>query len=95
VLATHAWRPAGYRQAAGEVFHGAFTLALAEGQEAPGALRFAAAAASLKCARLGGGAAAPCRGDVEALLARAGDDGTDLPRGHSPSGASAVEIDLN
>jgi sulfofructose kinase len=54
---------------AGDVFHGAFTLALAEGQNTSSALRFAAAAASLKCARLGGSAAAPHRKEVEALLA--------------------------
>jgi len=54
---------------AGDVFHGAFTLALAEGCALAPALRFAAAAAGLKCARLGGSAAAPRRGEVEALLA--------------------------
>jgi sugar/nucleoside kinase (ribokinase family) len=32
-------------------------------------MRFAAAAAGLKCARLGGSAAAPHRAEVEALLA--------------------------
>jgi sulfofructose kinase len=55
---------------AGDVFHGGFTLAVAEGRDIPAALRFAAAAAGLKCTRLGGSAAAPYRGDVEALLAR-------------------------
>jgi sulfofructose kinase len=55
--------------AAGDVFHGAFTLALAEGRGLDAAIRFAAAAASLKCARLGGSAAAPQRAEVEALLA--------------------------
>jgi len=54
---------------AGDVFHGAFTLALAEGSNLVSALRFAAAAAGLKCARLGGSAAAPRRAEVEALLA--------------------------
>jgi len=54
---------------AGDVFHGAFTLALAEGRDVVEALRFAAAAAGLKCTRLGGSAAAPWRGEVEALLA--------------------------
>jgi sulfofructose kinase len=53
---------------AGDVFHGAFTLALAEGQAITAAMRFAAAAAGLKCARLGGSAAAPQRAEVEALL---------------------------
>src|SRR5262249_32561864 len=55
---------------AGDAFHGAFALALAEGREVVAALRFAAAAAGLKCTRLGGSAAAPRRAEVEALLAR-------------------------
>ena len=54
--------------AAGDVFHGAFALALVEGRDTGDALRFAAAAASLKCARFGGSAAAPRRHDVDALL---------------------------
>jgi sulfofructose kinase len=54
---------------AGDVFHGAFTLALAEGRDVVAAMRFAAAAAGLKCMRLGGGTTAPHRADVEALLA--------------------------
>jgi sulfofructose kinase len=56
--------------AAGDVFHGAFALALVEGASEAAALRFAAATAALKCTRFGGGAAAPTRADVEALLAR-------------------------
>src|SRR6516162_1274276 len=52
---------------AGDVFHGA--LALAEGRDVVAALRFAAAAAGLKCTRLGGSMAAPRRAEVEALLA--------------------------
>jgi sugar/nucleoside kinase (ribokinase family) len=55
---------------AGDVFHGAFTLALAEGRDVVAALRFAAAAAGLKCTRLGGSMAAPRRAEVEVLLAR-------------------------
>jgi sulfofructose kinase len=54
---------------AGDVFHGAFTLALAEGRDIAAALRFGAAAAGLKCARLGGSMAAPYRTEVEGLLA--------------------------
>jgi sulfofructose kinase len=54
---------------AGDVFHGAFALALAEGRDVVAALRFAAAAAGLKCTRLGGSMAAPRRAEVEALLA--------------------------
>jgi len=53
---------------AGDVFHGAFTLGLAEGAEVREALRFAATAAALKCTRHGGGMAAPQRVEVEELL---------------------------
>ncbi len=56
---------------AGDVLHGGFALALAEGQSEVAALRFGAAVASLKCARLGGSAGAPTRTEVEALLAGA------------------------
>jgi len=55
--------------AAGDVFHGGFTLALLEGRDTVDALRFAAAAAGLKCTRFGGSAAAPRRAEVDALLA--------------------------
>jgi sulfofructose kinase len=55
---------------AGDVFHGAFTLALAEGRDLAAAMRFAAAAAGLKCTRVGGSAGAPTRDEVDALLAR-------------------------
>jgi sulfofructose kinase len=53
---------------AGDVFHGAFALAITEGQELRQALRFASAAAALKCTRFGGAFAAPQRIEVEALL---------------------------
>jgi len=53
---------------AGDVFHGAFALRLAEGKGARQALRFAAAAAALKCGRHGGGLAAPQRVEVEEFL---------------------------
>ncbi len=56
---------------AGDVFHGAFALALAEGQAAESALRFASAAAALKCTRLGGRAGIPARAEVDALLQEA------------------------
>jgi len=55
---------------AGDVFHGAFALALAEGCGAAEAMRFAAATAAIKCMRFGGGSGAPNRADVERLLAR-------------------------
>jgi sulfofructose kinase len=54
---------------AGDVFHGAFALALVEGRGVEDALRFAAAAAGLKCSRFGGSAVAPRRPEVDALLA--------------------------
>lgn len=55
--------------AAGDVFHGAFALGLLELGDPAKALRFAAAAAAIKCARFGGGAAAPRRPEVERFLA--------------------------
>jgi sugar/nucleoside kinase (ribokinase family) len=55
---------------AGDVFHGAFTLRLAEGGGVREALQFAAAAAALKCTRHGGGQAAPQRIEVERFLLR-------------------------
>ena len=54
---------------AGDVFHGAFALALAEGREETFAMRFAAAAAAIKCTRFGGIGGAPRRAEVEALVA--------------------------
>ena len=53
---------------AGDIFHGGFTLAIAEGQGIEQAMRFAAAAAALKCTRFGGAFAAPRRDEVENLL---------------------------
>jgi sulfofructose kinase len=57
--------------AAGDVFHGAFTLALVEGSDVAAAMRFAAAAAAVKCTRFGGSATAPTRAEAEAFLAQA------------------------
>jgi sugar/nucleoside kinase (ribokinase family) len=54
---------------AGDVFHGAFTLAIAEGQPVTQAMRFGCAAAVLKCARFGSAFATPQRTEVESLLA--------------------------
>jgi sulfofructose kinase len=54
---------------AGDVFHGACVLALAQGQSFEQALRFSAAAAAIKCTRFGGVAGAPSRQEVEAFLA--------------------------
>jgi sulfofructose kinase len=55
--------------AAGDVFHGAYALALAEGQCIGAAMRFAAAAAAIKCSRPGGRSGSPVRSEVEAFLA--------------------------
>jgi sugar/nucleoside kinase (ribokinase family) len=55
---------------AGDVFHGAFALAITEGQGLREALRFASAAAALKCTRFGGAFAAPQRLEVEELLSQ-------------------------
>lgn len=57
---------------AGDVWHGAFALALAEGQGARAAIRFASAAAAIKCTRFGGRAGAPTRQEVDAFLTAAG-----------------------
>jgi len=56
---------------AGDVFHGAFALAVTEKRELRDALRFASAAAALKCTRFGGALAAPQRTEVERLLSQA------------------------
>jgi sulfofructose kinase len=56
---------------AGDVFHGAFALALAEGSDVAAAMRFAAATAAIKCTRVGGGAGAPERTDVERFISEA------------------------
>ena len=61
--------------AAGDVFHGAFALALAEGRREPDALRFAAASAAIKCTRCGGGQGAPDRAEVEAFMSQLPDAG--------------------
>ncbi len=55
---------------AGDVFHGAYAVARAEGRPLPAALDFAAAAAALACRDLGGRAALPERREVAELLAR-------------------------
>jgi sulfofructose kinase len=54
--------------AAGDVWHGAFALALGEGQPEREAMRFASAAAAIKCTRFGGRAGTPTRAEVEAFL---------------------------
>ncbi len=53
---------------AGDVFHGAFALAIAEGHDIRNAGRFANAASALKCTRPGGRAGIPTRSEVDSLL---------------------------
>jgi sugar/nucleoside kinase (ribokinase family) len=53
---------------AGDIFHGAFALALADGRDIAASMRFAAAAAAIKCSRIGGGNAAPGLAEVEEFL---------------------------
>lgn len=53
---------------AGDVWHGAFALALAEKQDERAAIRFANAAAALKCMTFGGRAGCPDRTAVLELL---------------------------
>jgi sulfofructose kinase len=52
---------------AGDVFHGAFAFALVTDRDEEAALRFAAAAAALKCAAQGGRTSFPSLAAVEAL----------------------------
>jgi sulfofructose kinase len=54
--------------AAGDVFHGAFAFGLLQAWDLPRAVRFASAAAAIKCTRFGGRLGAPTRNEVEALL---------------------------
>ena len=56
---------------AGDVFHGAFALALAEGHGIAAAMRFAAAVAAIKCTRFGGGSGRPDAGRGGGFLSQA------------------------
>ncbi|MFN3959004.1 MAG: PfkB family carbohydrate kinase [Parvularculaceae bacterium] len=53
---------------AGDVWHGAFALALGDGAAETDAVRFANAAAAIKVTRAGGRKGAPARAEVEAFL---------------------------
>jgi sulfofructose kinase len=53
---------------AGDVWHGAFALALGEGEDPRAAIRFASAVAALKCTRFGGRTGTPDRAEAEAFL---------------------------
>ena len=54
--------------AAGDVFHGAFALGLVEGGAMHDIIRFANAAAAIKCARFGGRSGSPSRAEVQAFM---------------------------
>lgn len=54
--------------AAGDIWHGAFALSLAEGATEGGAIKFASAAAALKCTKLGGREGCPDRPTTEQFL---------------------------
>ena len=62
--------PVGDTLGAGDVWHGAFALALGEGRDVREAVVFAGAAAALKVANGQGRAGAPTRQDVDAFLSR-------------------------
>ncbi len=53
---------------AGDVFHGAFCVAWLERQSLQESMRFAAAAAALKCRQLGGRAGIPFRAELDRFL---------------------------
>ena len=53
---------------AGDVFHGALALAFGEGQPLEDAIRFASAAAAIKCTRFGGRLGAPTRAETLTFL---------------------------
>ncbi len=55
---------------AGDIFHGAFALAVVEGKAVADAGLFACAAASLKCAHFGGRRGCPDREEVDGALTR-------------------------
>ena len=52
---------------AGDAFHGTFALMLTEGRAAAECARLAAAAAAMKCTRLGSRAGLPLRAELEAF----------------------------
>jgi len=55
--------------AAGDCFNGALAVALAEGHDMPGALRFGAASAALSVTKSGAQSSLPSRAEVDAFLA--------------------------
>ncbi len=57
---------------AGDVWHGAFAMALGEGRPEADAVAFANAVAAIKCTRFGGRAGIPGRAETEAFMRQAG-----------------------
>ena len=53
---------------AGDAFHGAYLVAIAEKPDVVRAARFATAVAALKCTRMGGRAGLPTRTEAEAFM---------------------------
>ena len=54
---------------AGDAFHGAFALGVAEGMDMEACVRRASAVAALKCTRLGSRAGLPTRSELELFVA--------------------------
>ncbi len=59
---------------AGDAFHGAFSVMLAEGLDTAECARLACGVAAMKCTRLGGRAGLPTRKELDAFLLRNGDE---------------------
>ncbi len=57
---------------AGDVFHGAYAVGVAEGRPLDDIVEWASAVAAVKCARAGGRQAFPTRDEVDAFLGRTG-----------------------
>jgi sulfofructose kinase len=60
--------------AAGDIFHGTFALAIAEGMESRAAIRLSSVAAALKCTVFGGRIGAPLRAEAEDAMRQWLDD---------------------
>jgi len=56
--------------AAGDIFHGAFALTIAEGMTPADAIRFSSVAAAIKCETFGGRSGAPTRAEVILAMER-------------------------
>jgi sulfofructose kinase len=69
--------------AAGDTWHGAMALALAEGKSIDASIEFASAVAALKCTRFGGRASIPMRDEFEQWWS--------ARRSESPASASVAE----